>query len=88
MELHLIGVFLRFMVSSGYRTLNPHSAEERYIYVISDPPHLIKTVRNCFSKQLLWVSHCTNMCMHVKPFYFNLNFNLSAMVKASSGSMW
>ncbi|KAL5481247.1 hypothetical protein EMCRGX_G021377 [Ephydatia muelleri] len=40
--------------SSGYRTLNPHSAEERYIYFISDPPHLIKTVRNCFSKQLLW----------------------------------
>ena len=70
--------------SSRYRTLNPHSAEERYINFISDPPHLIKTVRNCFSKQLLWVSHCTNMCMHVKPFYFNL----SALVKASSGSMW
>ena len=29
--------------SSGYRTLNPHAAKERYIYSISDPLHLIKT---------------------------------------------
>ena len=33
-----------------YRTKNPYSIDgERYIYFISDPPHLIKTTRNCFN---------------------------------------
>ena len=53
MELLLIGVFFKIHdVSgpSGYRTLNPYSVEERYLYFISDPPHLIKTVRNWLLK--------------------------------------
>ena len=32
-----------------YRTLNLFSSEKRFIYFISDPPHLIKTARNCLS---------------------------------------
>lgn len=32
-----------------YRTLNSFSVKKRYIYFISDPPHLIKTTRNCLS---------------------------------------
>ena len=34
------------------------SASKEFIYFISDPPHLIKTIRNCFasSKRNLWVS--------------------------------
>ena len=32
-----------------YRTLNLFSGEKRYIYFISDPPHLLKTARNCLS---------------------------------------
>ena len=32
-----------------YKTENPFSEEERFIYFISDPPHLIKTARNCLS---------------------------------------
>ncbi|SMN01062.1 hypothetical protein SPONL_1742 [uncultured Candidatus Thioglobus sp.] len=41
-----------------YKTRNVYSAENEYIYFISDPPHLIKTIRNCFanSKRALWVS--------------------------------
>ena len=32
-----------------YKTINPYSDEKRYIYFISDVPHLMKTVRNCWS---------------------------------------
>ena len=36
-------------VDVTYRISNPFSSEKRYIYFISDPPHLIKTARNCLS---------------------------------------
>ncbi|CAC5408448.1 THAP9 [Mytilus coruscus] len=32
-----------------YRAINRLAADERYIYFVSDPPHLIQTARNCFS---------------------------------------
>ena len=48
---------------------NPYAKEERYIYFISDVPHLMKTTRNCWShsfwngnKRTLWV----RSCMHVR----------------------
>lgn len=31
------------------RTRNPYAVEERDIFFISDPPHLLKTARNCFA---------------------------------------
>ena len=53
-------------LASGQRSgvvnkiINPYSIEKRYLYFISDVPHLLKTVRNCcFShsfKRALWVS--------------------------------
>ena len=41
-----------------YKVKNPYSPEERYLYFISDPPHLIKTVRNAWASphRHLWVS--------------------------------
>lgn len=41
-----------------YKVVNPYAAEKRYIYFISDPPHLLKTVRNALAsaKRHLWVS--------------------------------
>ena len=44
--------------SFPYKVLNPFASEERYIHFISDPPHLLKTVRNCWAskKRHLWVS--------------------------------
>ena len=39
-------------VDVTYRTLNVIADEERYIYFISDPPHLIKTARNCLANSL------------------------------------
>ena len=39
-------------VDVTYRTLNVMADEERYIYFIGDPPHLIKTARNCLANSL------------------------------------
>ena len=46
-----------------YKVLNPYSIEKRFLYFISDVPHLVKTARNCWSnsfshsfKRALWVS--------------------------------
>lgn len=38
----------------AYCTKNPYSIEHRDIYFISDPPHLLKTARNCFASRSLW----------------------------------
>ena len=48
-----------------YKVVNPYSSERRFLYFISDPPHLIKTVRNAWAnpKRQLWVSVYT--CMQV-----------------------
>ena len=47
-----------------YKVQNQYADEERYIYFISDPPHLLKTTRNCFANSFahsqtrkLWVSY-------------------------------
>ena len=43
-----------------YRVPNIYAAEgERFLYFISDPPHLLKTVRNswCNKKRKLWVNN-------------------------------
>ena len=46
-----------------YKARNPYSKEERWVYFVSDVPHLLKTTRNCWShsfghgrKRQLWVS--------------------------------
>ena len=41
-----------------FEVLNPYLSDNRYIYFFSDPPHLIKTVQNCWAskRRLLWVS--------------------------------
>lgn len=53
---------------SVHKVLNPYSIEERHIYFFSDVPHLLKTVRNCWSnsfghshKRGLWVSLILNL---------------------------
>ena len=41
-----------------YKVKNPFTAEDRQIFFMSDPPHLIKTTRNCWAsqKRVLYVS--------------------------------
>lgn len=40
-----------------YKVKNPYTREERDIFFFSDPPHLMKTVRNCWASKArqLWV---------------------------------
>lgn len=42
-----------------YKTKNPYASDGRSVFFLSDPPHLIKTVRNCLAskKRKLWVSY-------------------------------
>ena len=42
-----------------YKARNIYSNDERFIYFFSDPPHLIKTVRNCCASPqcCLWAWH-------------------------------
>lgn len=51
-----------------YKTKNPYSVDGRPIFFVSDPPHLIKTVRNCWANSFahsrtrtLWVSMLKHM---------------------------
>ena len=51
-----------------HKARNPYSTEERWVYFMSDVPHLLKTTRNCWShsfghgrKRQLWVSWSFNL---------------------------
>lgn len=54
-----------------YKTMNPYANEDRPVFFISDPSHLIKTVRNCWAnshghtlKRNLWVSFMHTCMRH------------------------
>ena len=47
-----------------YKTTNVYSQHNDPVF-ISDPPHLIKTIRNCFERGKLWVSkHTCSYCVN------------------------
>ena len=53
-----------------YKTRNVYASDERDVYFFSDPPHLIKMTRNCFShsnrastSRAMWVSMCVDTCV-------------------------
>ena len=62
-----------------YKTHNPYAdpAEERSLYFISDPPHLVKTIRNCWSHsgyngtRLMTVSTCIQNLHLIRYCTFN-----------------
>lgn len=49
---------LHGLKKDSYKTLNPFASEERFIHFFPDPPHLLKTARNCLAsnKRKMWVS--------------------------------
>ena len=65
-----------------YKMLNPFAVNERHIYFISDPPHLLKTVRNCWysQKRRLWVCTLT--------FVLNIHLVCSAMARRYCGVIY
>jgi hypothetical protein len=69
-----------------YRTKNIYAEDERYIWFFSDPPHLIKTSRNCLSNsgsnrcsRYMWNNGKYLLWSHIAKFYYedmecNLNY--------------
>ena len=48
---------------TSHKVKNPYSTDGRDLFFLSDPPHLLKTTRNCFASKsrTLWVSsHITS----------------------------
>jgi len=54
-----------------HKTANPYATDGRFLYFISDPPHLIKTVRNCWSnsKRRFWVRNRCCICVYMNLIY-------------------
>ena len=59
-----------------HKVLNPYF-QDRYLYFIDDPPHSIKTARNCLYKsgspsdtRYMWNSGLDILCSHVSRFYY------------------
>ena len=43
-------------VSLVHKIPNPYAEDGRDLYIFTDPPHLMKTVRNGWARRHLWVS--------------------------------
>lgn len=69
-----------------YKVKNVHAPDARYLYFISDPPHLIKTTRNCWSSstRLLWVRYTS----FVKGRELFQSFPFRKMAVTLLGSIW
>ena len=52
---------------SAHKVCNPYSIEERYLYFFVDVPHLLKTVRNCWSNSF---GHSYSRALWVSKFHF------------------
>jgi len=76
-------------VDVTYRTENLFSTEKRYIHFISDPPHLLKTARNCLSNsgagkmtRYMWNSGNFVLWSHISDlFYANFEHGLHLLPK-------
>ena len=50
--------------SPKHKMKNPFTTENRYIYFLSDPPHLMKTTRNCFQNPRRELKVCQLIIVH------------------------
>ena len=53
----------------SYKTINVYSKDKDKVFFISDPPHLVKTIRNCFARGKLWV--CLGFNYMCYDFFYN-----------------
>lgn len=73
-----------------YKVKNVYAKSERFIWFFSDPPHLIKTARNCLSKsgssnRRMWIDGMEILWSHITSLYYeNLEFGLSLVPKLSN----
>ena len=64
-----------------YKTKNVYASDDRDVYFFSDPPHLIKTARNCLShsnhassSRSMWVSVIVcSMIFNLYTFYIHIH---------------
>ena len=54
-----------------YKVKNPFTSEDRPIFFLSDPPHLMKTTQNCWESQKwkLWVSDINLVAIHYYGYF-------------------
>ena len=77
---------------------NPYASEERHIYFFSDPPHLLKMVRNGLASKThtLWVCvtriytivHCVCTCQSVVQCVYHFPFQSSVTERTCDGSTY
>ena len=70
-----------------HKVANPFSQDKRSLYFFADPPHLIKTVRNC------WNSKCRSMWVCKTVIYqcvatFHVSLYNRTMGKVYHGGIW
>ena len=70
-----------------YKVQNVYAKDKRELFFFSDPPHLIKTTRNCWSSSArsLWVCHMT---VYVLCTNHNTLFPHRTMVVTYPGHTW
>ena len=68
-----------------YKTVNVFCPGKPPVFFISDPSHLIKTIRNCFARGQLWVRYNANAsCLYM----YALSFQYSVMGMQLIGNWW
>ena len=72
-----------------YKTINPYAADGRSLFFFSDPPHLIKTTRNCMVSHTksLWVSYNFNYELYAHVQNVKIFYYFSTMANISPGSI-
>ena len=76
-----------------YKTANVYSADSRPLFFLSDVPHLIKTVRNCWANSFghshsrtLWVRYCTKHTFSVACSYvYCIMYKFTALFSQING---
>ena len=76
-----------------YKTANVYSADSRPLFFLSDVPHLIKTVRNCWANSFghshsctLWVRYCTKHTFSVACSYvYCIMYKFTALFSKING---
>ena len=51
-----------------FKTPNPFADDGRDFFFFSDPPHLLKTIRNCWKERRLWVHTVLLLCWMYIPY--------------------
>lgn len=62
-----------FEATTPHKVKNPYAVDGRDLFFLSDPPHLIKTVRNCFAsrKRMLWCNGSNILWKHIVDLYYH-----------------